>query len=166
MKGILQFLEESVAMISLVSGGIALVAMVSLTFVEASVRYLSPYALGVSDEFSGYFLVAIIFWGLAYVTKKDAHISIDIVTSRLSTRANHWLRVFTLLLFLAFSVLMTKLGYDYTLANFTRGARSGYIWRTPLWVVVIPIAAGFFLTSLSLIVKVAHAVQKSGAESQ
>jgi len=157
----LTLLEESVARISLIAGGFGLVAMVSLTVVEFTGRYLFDYALGMSDEFSGYLFVFMTFLGLAYVTKKDAHINVDIVTSRLSQQASSLLRVVTLLLFLVFSVFMTKLGYDYTIVQFIRGAKSSYIWRTPLWIPVMAIAIGFFLMSINLAIKLIRAIQVS-----
>ena len=151
MQRALLLLEQGVSRLSLLLGSIAAISMLLIIFSEVIARYIFNHSFGVSDEFSGYLLVGMVFLGLAYVASKDAHIKVQIVTSRFSPRTNDWVRVVSILLFLVFVGILAKLGYDFVFLNYGRGVRSNYIWRTPLWIPMSVIPVGFTLFFLSIL---------------
>lgn len=160
MRRALLLLEEGVSKLSLLLGCITAILMMLIIFVEVVARYIFNYSFGVSEEFSGYLLVGMVFLGLAYVASRDAHIKVKIVTSRLSPRTNDWVRVVSLLFFLALVGILTKLGCDFVFLNYIRDIRSSYIWRTPLWIAMSAIPVGFALFSLSLVFHLVRAIEK------
>ena len=153
MRRTLLFLEQGLSRLSLIIGGAALIMMVSLIFVEVVSRYIFSHSLGVADEFGAYLLVALSFMGLAYVIKKDAHIKVQVITSRLPSRASDWLRMITLLVFLLFAVISTVLAYDFVVYNYVRDVRSFLTMRTPQWMPMAAMAVGFAMLSLSLMLR-------------
>ncbi len=159
-------LEQGLSKLSLVLGCITCILMLFIIFVEVIARYAFNYSFGVSDEFSGYLLVGMIFLGMAYVASRDAHIKVEVVTSRLPPRTKAWVRVVSVLFFLAFAGILTKLGCDFVFINYIRGVKSNYIRRTPLWIPMSSIAVGFTLLSLSLMLCLVRAIEKLRAGDQ
>ena len=153
MRRALLLLEQGLSRLSLIIGGAALIMMVALIFVEVVSRYIFSHSLGVADEFGAYLLVVLSFMGLAYVIKKDAHIKVQVITSRLPSRASDWLRMITLLVFLLFAVISTVLAYDFVVYNYVRDIRSFLTMRTPQWMPMSAMAVGFAMLSLSLMLR-------------
>lgn len=160
MDRVLALLANGVTRFSLVLGRVALILMVGLVFVEVVARYVFNQPLGVGDEFAGYLLVAMVFLGLAYVAGKDAHIRVQVVTSRVSPRKNLYARCITILLFLVFSAVLTTLSYEFAMVNWVRDLRSSYIWRTPLWIPIAAMPVGFTLLSATLLVRFVSLLRK------
>ena len=115
MRKSVLFLEQGVGTLCLMLGYIALASMTGLIFVEVIGRYIFNHSFGVSEEISGYLLVVLIFLGLGYVASKDAHIKVQIVTSRLSPPTYNRLHAVTLLFFLLLAGIFAKVGYDFAL---------------------------------------------------
>ena len=159
-------LEQSLSKLSLLLGCIIAISMLLIIFSEVIARYIFNHSFGVSDEFSGYLLVGMVFLGLAYVASKDAHIKVKIVTGRFSPRTNDWVRVVSILLFLVFVGILAKQGYDFVFVNYVRGVKSSYIWRTPLWIPMSAIPVGFALFFLSLVFQLVRVIGKLRGGSQ
>ncbi|MFC2009221.1 TRAP transporter small permease subunit [Chloroflexota bacterium] len=143
---------------SLLLGRLGLAIMVALISLEVVARYVFKHSLGGVDEFSGYLLVAVVFLGLASTAGSDAHIRVEIVTTRLQAQRQRWLRVATMVLFLGFCIILTKLSYDFAAYNYVRHLRSSYIWRTPLWIPVSAMPVGFAMLSVVLAARLASLI--------
>ena len=165
MRNVLQSLDDGLARLSLLLSGLCLVLIVALIFIEGMSRYVFDFPFGVSDEFSGYLLVGMIFLGLAYAARNDAHIKVQIFITRVPPSTALLLRGVSLILFFLFSAAMTKLAYDYTIVNYVRGTRSFFVWLTPQWIVMMPMAIGFFLLSLTLILRFVRLVRVRRGDS-
>jgi len=133
--------------------------MMALVMAEVVSRYVFNQAFGVGDEFSAYMLVAISFMGLAYVTRKQAHIRIMVVVGRLPTRARKWLRLITVGLALIFFPLLTKACYDFIAYSISHDMRSGSWLRTPLVGPQIFMFIGAALVCLQFVVELIYAVR-------
>ena len=68
--------------------GFTLVGLVLLILTEIFLRSFFDISTMIADEYSGYLYLASIFLALGYAFSQDAHIRINIVTSRLSKKAN------------------------------------------------------------------------------
>lgn len=149
------FVQGILTRTSLLLGRVALAIMVVLMFLEVVARYVFNHSLGGVDEFCGYLLVAMVFLGLAYTASSDEHIRVEIVISRLGVRKQQLLRAVTMILFLGFCIILTKLSYDFAVVNYVRDLRSSYMWRTPLWIPVSAMPLGFAMMSVMVAARLA-----------
>jgi len=137
-----------------VSGGYlascALLVMTIGVTLDVLARFLLGAGTKLAIEMSGYLVVAIIFFGLAYTYKTDGHIAIDLVVRRLPPRAQRWCRIFNSTVFLAYTLLLGYFGWRSFWTSYEFGTTS----RTGLDVLVWPyqliIPVGLALTSLLL----------------
>lgn len=60
------------------------VALVVLVMTEIIGRSFFDYSTMLADEYSGYFYLGAVFFGLAFTFNENVHIRINIITSRLS----------------------------------------------------------------------------------
>ena len=137
--------------------------MIALIIVEVFMRYVLRQPPMVADEFSAYMLVAMSYLGAAYTFRERGHVRITALVSRLPTRVSNWLRVVTLAIALAFSIALTKSGYDLMVVSFRFKMASptwlNFPWQGPQMTVVI----GFAILTLLMAVELAKTVMDASA---
>lgn len=89
----------------LVSWLVLIVVLISAA--NAVVRYAADWSSNALLEIQWYLFSAIFLLSAGYVLKRNEHIRIDIVSGRLSPRAQNWIDVFGLLAFLLPMAVMT-----------------------------------------------------------
>lgn len=106
---------------------------------------------GTGELSAGYYMIAIAFLPLAYVTKHDMHISADLFTAVLP----HRYKIFLMLLIDILSIWYVYLITIHTYTSAMRRTRSGEVWEIwggylPIWPArwIIPIAAASMLLVL------------------
>jgi TRAP-type C4-dicarboxylate transport system permease small subunit len=87
MQKITRIVERVTDIVSGHFAGWLIFLMMWLVLIEVVSRYAVRKPLRVSDEFSAYMYVAAVFIGAAYTWKERGHVRIEVLTSRLSTRA-------------------------------------------------------------------------------
>jgi C4-dicarboxylate transporter DctQ subunit len=126
-------------------------AMMLLILYEALMRYGFRHSPMLADELSSYMLVFLAFVGLAYTWKSKGHVIIDVVTIHLPRPVVHRLRVITLVVALACSIMLTKLGYDFIVRTANMRIYSDSWLRVPqVWPRGL-IFVGFLILSIQLI---------------
>ena len=135
-----------------------LIVLMALVLVEVFFRYAMEQPLMVADEFGGYLLVAMIFLGGAYTWRQKGHIRVTALVGRLPLKASRWLRLVTLVIAFAASVMLSLSSYNYVTFSFARGMRSPTWLHTPLQGPQMTLLIGFILLSLLLIIEITKAV--------
>ena len=125
--------------------------MMVLILYEAFMRYIFNYSPMLSDEITSYMLVFLAFGGLAYTWKERGHVVIDILISRVSKSAARRLRILTLILALACSIMLTKLGVDFIAQAVNMHICSDSWLRVPQQWPRAFVPFGFMLLSIQLI---------------
>lgn len=146
-------------------GAWLVIVMMPLILIEVFTRYVLGHPLMIADEFSGYVLVALSFIGLAYTWKERGHINLDMVITRLPKKSSRQLRLITLVIALAYSVMLSIESYGFVETSFERHFRSNTYLATPLQVPHITIALGYTILSLFLVpevIRAAKAVKSTG----
>ena len=133
--------------------------MMFLVLVEVVSRYVAHQPLLIADEFSAYILVALTFIGLGYTWKEKGHIRIDAVTSRLPVTVVIWLRAITLVMSLAFSVMLSIESYGFVTLSFARHMKSHSWLSTPLQGPHITVSLGFTILTIVLIGETIKAIR-------
>lgn len=132
--------------------------MMLLVLYEVFMRYVLNNPPIIADEFSAYMLVALTFLGAAHTWRHKGHVRITAMIDRLPPRIASWLRLITLILAFAFSVILAQSGYTYLSLSFRVNMRSITHYLVPLRWPQMPIAFGFALLSILILVEVAKTI--------
>ena len=135
------------------------VVMVMLILYEVVLRYFFHRAPMIADEISAYLFVLVSILGLAYCLREKAHITIEIITSRLPTMMAKRLRLITLVIACAYVILMTKFSYDLVLYSHNIGRRSSSWLTIPLAWPQLPLVIGFGWLALQLVIEISKSWQ-------
>jgi TRAP-type C4-dicarboxylate transport system permease small subunit len=94
-----------------------------------------------------YSIVGATFIGSAYVLMTRGHVNVDVLPLHLGPRARYYLAFCTMLLALAFSVVLFILCTLYWYEAWSKGWHSDTVWRARLWVpyLVMPIGLGLLV---------------------
>ena len=106
----------------------------------------------IADEYSGYLYLASIFLGLAYTFNEDAHIRINIITSKMSKKSNRFIDVFAGLITIAilgFTLYRTIL---FTYDSYEMQMVSESVSATPLYLTQLVMPLGITIFALSVLV--------------
>jgi TRAP-type C4-dicarboxylate transport system permease small subunit len=98
-----------------------------------------------------YSVVAATFVGSAYVLMTKGHVNVEILPLYIPARARYWLALGTMLLGLAFCVVLWVLCTQYWYQAWTEGWRSNTVWRARLWIPYLSMPVGLGLLLLQYI---------------
>jgi len=110
------------------------------------------------EEFTGYWLVLIAYVPLAYALMTDAHIRVEIVSSRLPEKARSILEVCTDTLALIIVAYLLGRSIEWLLHGIEYGTRASTASNIPLWPIYLLIPIGLTLFSLMLVVRISRSV--------
>lgn len=110
------------------AAGYAVLACAILIGIEIVVRKLFSFSLQGADEISGYVLVVTFAWTAAWALFRDAHIRIDVVSSRLPPGPR---RIFDLLALASLVGVAVLLAWQ-AVGVFGESVRLGSVSNTPL----------------------------------
>lgn len=121
------------------------VALVILVMTEILGRSFFDYSTMLADEYSGYFYLGAVFFGLAFTFNEGAHIRINIVTSRLSKNGQKYIDIMAGVL--TTTILSFALYYSYLFMEDSKEMEmlSEAVSETPLWLTQIPMTIGMTL---------------------
>lgn len=149
---------ENIAVIAGHFSALLIVIMVLLIVFEAIMRYFFRNPPLLADELSCYMLVAVSFLGLAYAWKERAHIRVLPLVTTLPTRVSNWLRLFTLILALVFTIALVIAGYEFLERSFVLNRTSASWLRVPLKWPEMTIVVGLLLLALMIPVSIGKAI--------
>ena len=115
-------------------------------------RHFFDTSTMIADEYSGYLYLASIFLGLAYTFEKNAHIRINIITSKLSKKSNKYIDIFTsiitniVLIFILYRTILFS--YD----SYDMEMLSENVSETPLYLTQLVMPIGIILFILIVLV--------------
>jgi TRAP-type mannitol/chloroaromatic compound transport system permease small subunit len=116
---------------------------------NAIVRYTIDWSSNGLLEIQWYLFSAIFLLCAAYVLNKNEHIRIDVIAGRLSPRAQNWIDVFGIVVFLLPMVIMTMtLSWPVFMNAWNSGETSANPGGLIRWPVRLLMPVGFFLLLL------------------
>jgi len=130
---------------------LAMLSIVGLILVEIVLRTLFHTSTLVSDEYSGYMMVATIMMGVSYTFAQGSHIRITIISERLHGRAAQGI---DLIVTLAALVLCSYALYHslwMVQDTFSYRILADSLSETPLYIPQVMIPVGFLLLELQLV---------------
>ena len=131
MRTLIKGLEALATLMGWVAGALLVLTTV-LIFAEISLRLLFGRSTLVAQEYSGYFLAAMIYGAAGYTLAKGEHIRVGLFYERLSPQGRIWLDRLALALGLFFSVLLVIAFSELFLDALHYHTRSFTPARTPM----------------------------------
>lgn len=130
--------------------GFALLVMTLIITMDVVLRYAFTPTKWV-HEFSTYLMVVVVFLGLAYALKEDAHIKVDFLVVRLPRRIRDWMKVINSILFLVFAIVLCYFNWHLFTQSFALKTRSFTSVDVIIWPVQLFMPVGLAILSLLLI---------------
>lgn len=131
--------------------GFLIVGLVLLILTEIFIRSFFDMSTMIADEYSGYFYLASIFLALGYTFSRGAHIRINIITSRLSQKANRKFDILAGIItlgVLAFTLYRTIL---FTYDSYDLEMLSENVSETPLYLTQLAMPIGITIFMLAVV---------------
>ncbi len=130
-----------------------ILASIFTVLYEVFMRYVLSMSQSWTFEMSTFlFGISFVLAG-AYALKQGSHVTIDIISMRLSPRTKALLDVITSILFFAFIIVLIWKGWEFAWRALMLGERTDSAWAPLRWPVKIVIPIGAFLMLLQGIVK-------------
>ena len=141
---LIKWLDENIEGILLILLSILTVVVV---FIQVFMRYVLDSSLVWSEELARYAFIWMIYIGVSYGVKRQAHISVDAVTLLLKRKGKFILAFCANIAFLAFAAILIYFSFE-VVAQVTRSSPAMNI---PMqWVYAAPMV-GFVLTAIRVI---------------
>lgn len=154
---------DQIERLNLVCGAVAACGVLGLVgFLAFGVimRYLFHRPLEFGEEITGYLLVFIVFFGLAYSLKIGAHIRTDVLTRYAPAWLKHYLEVAACVLGLVFATIFTVAGWQLVIKNYIHGTIDFGSLMTPIWIPMTMVGIGATLFLVQFIVMLVRLIAK------
>lgn len=139
---------------------VMLVFMMALITTEVIFR-LFGLSTRVADEFSGYLMVILTFWGTAEVARRERHIRVTVLTERMSARVQRWLaRLCNVLGLILLALLLYAAGL-LAMGSFNSGAITTGVFQIKRYIPQAAIPIGLFFATLQLANQIVKSFRKA-----
>ena len=123
-----------------------ILAVVLISATNATVRKAFNYSSNAYLEIQWYLFSVIFLFGAGYVLLRNEHVRIDIISGRLSARAQNWIDVFGLVFFLfPMAFVIMYFSWPLFMDSFTRNEVSTNAGGLVIWPARLMVPIGFFL---------------------
>lgn len=144
---VLKFLDKHIEEIILVF----LLSVTSLlTFAQVVMRYIAKSPLSWSEEISRYMFIWMIYIGVSYGVKRDAHIKVDFLMNLFPKSIRKGILAISDLIFMAFSLFIVVTGFEVATKILELGQKSPAV-GFQMGYVYFATVVGFGLTLIRLI---------------
>jgi TRAP-type C4-dicarboxylate transport system permease small subunit len=162
MKRLLDAVSRKLDHLGAILGCTAIMIMTWMIAQNVFMRYFLNKPSELVEEYSGFLFVFLVFMGLGYVTRKDLHISVELVFRRFSEKVRKYISLITMalntivvLVYLVFSIRVLVQGF--------KTGESSVVTLTPLWLPKIFMCAGlaiFLLATINRLVNIAASMKE------
>ena len=116
------------------------------------VRYVLNQTTIWQTDFVTYSLIAATFIGAPYVLLTKGHVNVDVLPIYVGERARYRLALVSIVISLAFCLLMTVLTFQFWHESYENNWVSDTMWRARLWIPYAAMPVGLGILSLQYVV--------------
>ena len=127
-----------------------LVIMTILMFTEIVARYIFGSSFIWIEELTRYLFIWLTFISAAYVTATKSHIKVDVAIAIFPKKVQPMIKKIGLLIWLILSIIITYVGFDYSITMLQVGGNSPTLGLAK-GIVYLGIPIGYLLMSIRLI---------------
>lgn len=135
-----------------------MVLITVLIGLEVLMRSVFNTTTHISTEYSTYFFIALVSFGLAYTMKEKGHIRITLLTGRLTGRAKKIQEMITTVLALIITLFLLYFSVLMTYETYSLGMKADTVSETPLYLSQLAIPIGILLLAVELIGRILRIV--------
>ena len=132
---------------------IAFASMSLIIFFQVIMRYVFQASLYWSEEAARYLFIWLIYIGVSYGAKKDAHIAVTALDLVLNEKQRKWIKLTASLLFFGFATCACYYGREVCSIIGRLGQQSPAM-DVPMWVIYAAVPTGYGLTCIRLAQKI------------
>jgi len=143
IKWLDEHLEEAIIFV-------ALSAMSIIIAVQVLMRYGFDASLSWSEEVARYLFIWLIYIGISYGVKKNAHVAVTALDLALSDKAQRTLKLLSSIVFLLFAIAIVYYGGQ-VCAKIARLGQEAPATGLEMWLVYLAVPTGFTLTCFRLV---------------
>ncbi len=136
--------------------GVTMLALTVLVAVSVVARRVFNAPLLVTEEISGYLVLAIVFLGLAYTLKTEGHVRVDVILTHVPVHARAVMETVASLIGLVFAGFLLAGCWWQVSQYWSQGSRSFRYLETPLWIPGTLLIVGAALLVLQLVGRLLH----------
>lgn len=141
--------------------GLTMIVGVLMVITEVVLRTLFNSTIYITQEYMGYFMVAITLFGLAYTLKEKGHIRLTFLQKLIkSGKGRTILDIITFFLGLIVFLIITYATFNLFLNTYNGGTRSMQISKTYLAIPQFVLPLGSFIMSLQFISEILKSIIK------
>lgn len=148
----LETLSRRLSLVGAYISSLIFILLVGLILIEIVGRSFFDYSTMIADEYSGYFYLAAVFFGLAFTFNEGGHIRINIITSRLSSKGQRLMDIFAGFMSAGVMVFVLVYCWLFMMDSHEMEMVSENVSETPLYLTQIPMPVGIGLFLLAFIV--------------
>lgn len=142
---------------------VALIAMVVLTAAEIFVRQIMDSSLLVVDEYCGYLMVVLAYWGACCAFLDNEFVRVDAIFDRFSPKAKKIANFIFTILFTIANGFVTRYAWANTYKTIKRGDVAATIAQTPLTYPKLMMVLGLAFLELVLVFRIIEFFQKDNS---
>jgi C4-dicarboxylate transporter DctQ subunit len=144
--------------------GVLMFSVMIFVTLDIILRNLFNFPIEYLDEFSGYSIVYMCFLGVAWVLRREGHVSVDIVIDHLSPRSRTIQKIVVSIFLAMMCLILTYFGAGATYDVYTRGKYIDIGINVPVFPLLVVMPLGFFLLFIQFLRRI-HGVWKLGADA-
>jgi TRAP-type C4-dicarboxylate transport system permease small subunit len=149
--GAIQAFAYRLGRVGNIGGSIMIALMTGLITVDVLGRYLFGAPTYIATEVSAYLMAAMVFLGLAWVSRVGHQIEVTVIIDRLPKAAIMWIKFATLSASLFFVAWFTLLTVRPVVQNLQFKTISITPLKTPMWIPTIFVPLGLSLLAVELL---------------
>lgn len=147
-------LTRVLTMISVLIGGVFMIGVSLVIFVEVLIRKFANMSLEGLHEVSGFAMAVTFAWAMPFTILTRGHIRVDVFYSQMSQRVRLGLDIFAALAFSIYLVVLAIHAYALTIASWSEGTIASGVLGIPLYIPQALWALGLIVACLVLIVAI------------
>ncbi len=124
-------------------------AMSLIIALQVLMRYVFQASLSWSEEVARYLFIWLIYIGISYGVKKEAHVAVTATDLIMSASQRKWMRLVSNIVFLIFALCIFYYGRE-VCAKIARLGQEAPATGLDMWLVYLAVPTGFCLTCIRL----------------
>jgi TRAP-type mannitol/chloroaromatic compound transport system permease small subunit len=136
--------------------------LIFVIVVQVTLRYGFGRGMVALEELEWHLYAVAFMFGLSYAVVTDAHVRVDLISSRMRSSTRAWVEIMgTLLLLLPFIVIVIIYGWEFFVSSWVRSERSLAPMGLPYrWAIKAVIPLSFILFGLAALTRLTRAIHE------
>lgn len=143
-------------------GALCVLAILGSYSIEVFMRYMLSAPTSWASDYVTYFLCGSVFLTMPHLTREGSHVAVTVLQGRLPADVERLAVSLGLAISAATCLFVGWLALKQTHYNFVRGIDTMSLAAVPKWIIAAPIAFGFIMSGIILVLQLATLISKRG----